>query len=122
MDLSLMHLWALQVARWVHHVFRHPSSPQFLLLHCQAPEWLRHARTLSGAINSYRDGVNAGETRTRGESGNVVRWAGKWVEAIGTTIPLTNATRDSGLTRQLAFAILALFEHGRWQGERVLEV
>ena len=122
MDLSLIHLWALQLARWLHHVFRHASSPQFRLLHCQSPEWLRHARALSGAMLSYRDGVNAGETRTPGESGNVVRWAGRWVEAIGKTLPLTNEARDSGLTRQLASAILAILEHGRWQGERVLVI
>ena len=42
----------------------------------------------------------------RTESEKVVRWAGKWVQAIGKTIPLTNDAMVSGLIGQLAPAII----------------
>ena len=38
MELSLTSIWAASLARWIHHVFRHSSSPPYLLLHCQSPE------------------------------------------------------------------------------------
>ena len=121
-ELSLTSIWAASLARRIHHVFRHSSSPPYLLLHCQSPEWLRHARVLSGRALFCQDGLNAGATRTRGERGKVMRWAGKWVEAIGASVSLLNVTRDSGLTRELTSAILAIFHHGKWHGEKVLEI
>ena len=122
MDLSLISIWALTLARWVHHVFRHTAAPAYLLLHSQSADWLRHVRILNGRSLRYADGVNAGETCTRGESGNVVRWAGRWLEAVGERVPLENAARDAGMTRELTNCLHALLTHGRWQGERVLVI
>ena len=66
MDISLIRLWALMLARWIHHVFRHVSTLAYLLLHSQNEEWLRHAQVLNGRSLRYADGINAGETCTRG--------------------------------------------------------
>ena len=122
MELSLIRLWARMLAGWIHHVFRHASSPAYLLLHSQNEEWLRHARVLNGRSLRYADGINAGETCTRGESGNVVRWAGRWLDAVGESVALENAARDASHTRELAMCIHTLLEHGRWHGQRVLVI
>ena len=119
LELGLLNLWALTLARWIHHVYRHTSSPPYLILHSQTSDWLRHARALSGRMSSLS--VHAGGTRTRGETGKVVRWAGKWLEAISSDAPLVNTLIDPGLTREPSNILLTLFEHGRWHGERVLE-
>ena len=110
------------LARWIQHVFRHASTPAYLLLHSQNAAWLRHVRVLNGRSLRYVDGVNAGETCARGESGNVVRWAGRWLEAVGESVPLENAVRDAGRTRELATCLHAILISGRWHGERVLVI
>ena len=122
MDISLIRLWALMLARWIHHVFRHVSTPAYLLLHSQNAEWLRHVRVLNGRASRHVDGVNAGETCTRGESGNVVRWAGRWLEAVGDSVPLDNPLRDAGQTRVLATCMHTLLTHGQWHGQKVLVI
>ena len=112
----------MSLASWLHHVFRHPRCPSYLLLHAQTADWLRHARVLSGKMSRYFDGTHAGVTRTRGESGNVARWAGKWLEAISSSVPLSNVERDPSLTRELSSALESILEHGRWHGMKVLEI
>ena len=109
-------------ASWLHHVFRHPRSSSYLLLHTQTSDWLRHARVLSGKMSRYCDSTHAGETRTRGESGNVARWAGQWLEAISSSVHLSNVERDPCITRELCNGVEAILEHGRWQGIKVLEI
>ena len=73
-------------------------------------------------MSRFLDGTHAGATRTRGESGNVARWAGKWLEAFSNSVPLLNVERDPLLTRELASAVESVLEHGRWHGEKVLEI
>ena len=51
-----------------------------------------------------------------------MRWAGRWLEAVGESVELENAGRDVGKARELAMCIHALFEHGRWHGQRVLVI
>ena len=80
----------------------------------------RYARALSGC-SSRHGTVDAGVTRSRGESGKVVRWAGGWLEAIGRTVLLHNPLHDKGATRELAAALQTILNDGRWQGIKVLD-
>ena len=120
LDMSLTTVWALSLARFIHHIFRHFEFPCVRLLCCQGTDWLRHARAIAGRSRRFGT-VDAGETRSRGESGKVVRWAGGWLEAIGRTVPLHNPTLDKGATREFAVALETVLEHGRWHGIKVLE-
>ena len=119
LDMSLIKLWALSLARWIHHLFRHPNSHCTRLLCCQDADWLRHARALVGGSSRYGT-VEAGMTCSRGETGKVVPWAGGWLEAIGQSIPLHNPFSDKGATREFAVALESLLVDGRWHGIKVL--
>ena len=40
--------WALKLASWVEHIYRHPEQPAFALLDCQNDLWLWTMRALGG--------------------------------------------------------------------------
>ena len=69
---------------WVEHVFRHPESLAFQLLHVQDDEWLQTMRILVGRSGG---GFNmfGGETQTRTAGIAPQRWGEGWVHLVGVS-------------------------------------
>ena len=53
--------WAMKLATWVEHIYRHPECLAFSILACQNDEWLRLQRALAGGFSRFRN-VEAGAT------------------------------------------------------------
>ena len=79
---------------WVEHVFRHPESLAYQLLHVQDDEGLKTMRILVGRPGS---GFNmfAGEAQTK-------RWGESWVDLVGREKGWDNPARSKALTKDRA--------------------
>ena len=73
--------WALKLATWVEHMYRHPQKPAYQFIHVQTDDWLREQRRSIGKFGKSRS-EDAGETATRAGPGTPHRWGSKWVEFV----------------------------------------
>ena len=106
--VSLRERWGVRLVSWVEHVFRHPESLAFQLLHVQDDEWLQTMRILVGRSGG---GFNmfGGETQTRTAGIAPQRWGEGWVDLVRREKGWENPARSRALTKARARLVIDNF-------------